>query len=531
MRDDIAQRYQQLTTAPQKIVFSDVAEEHRTAFIGPRPELSAASARAVSSETEFSMGAGVGNAADSAGSAAAASQNPATADVTPVAVGTAVELPAVERPAVERPAAGTDSSGNGRSAATADSAATAAAPVAADADELLSIAIQEQKESARRRKASGIPLVQIIMPCPACGALVRTTEEFSGKLAGCQKCGTMVLIPVIDSPAPKEKKLRKKVSPSRPLTWLTDGWLHSFLPTSLVLKPGSMADNHVLTDIALTESALFVVQYRRDSGKYVKGPPAEGAEKTMMQSAREKLLSYLRRSPPEPEKVVDEIRERWKKLREYVAKTGEFKDFPNAEIRFITSEHVRDLRLVQPITRVQESMFAGVPVFGDGRIATFLPLKSADGQQSYLSLPLSTFRVFNERLTSLFSAGLPASENGVPETEKSDSFTCHLNQSRFDAVSNVAYYQRDPGYELELVGYRCTSCGITISESGRAAKKLGGSNAKGLIKTKCPKCGGKFGYDPLYRIARSPEVESSVDSGAEGDAVAPSTDAAASGAI
>ena len=367
-----------------------------------------------------------------------------------------------------------------------------------------------------------MPLIQIIMPCSSCGTLVRTTEEFAGKTVGCQKCGAMVAIPVIDSPARKEKKLRKK--PSRPLTWLTDGWIHSFLPTSLVLKPGSMADNHVLTDIALTESALFIVQYRRDSGKYVKGPPAEGAEKTMMQAAREKLLSYLRRSPPEPEKLVDEIRERWKKLREFIAKSGEFKDFPNVEIRFVTNEHARDLRLVQPIARVQESMFAGVPVFGDGRIATFLPLKSVDGQQNYLWLPLSTFRTFNERLKSLYMAGLPASENGVPDTEKTDSFTCHLNQSQFDGIRSVPCYERDPGYELEAVGYRCTSCGITISESGRAAKKLGGAIAKGLLKTKCPKFGGKFGYDPIYRIVRSPEVDSAADS----EASAEPADAAAS---
>ncbi len=130
MRDDIAERYQQLTASPQKIVFSDVAEEQRTALIGPRPELAAFSAKAgVKTDpagTEFSVGREVVDRTGAPGAAAVASQNPEPASAKNV------DPPA----AAERSAAAAGVPGNLRKAATAESAA-AAAPPAASADEAL----------------------------------------------------------------------------------------------------------------------------------------------------------------------------------------------------------------------------------------------------------------------------------------------------------------------------------------------------------------------------------------------------------
>ena len=152
-------------------------------------------------------------------------------------------------------------------------------------------------------------------------------------------------------------------------------------------------------------------------------------------------------------------------------------------------------------------MFAGVPVFGDGRIAIFLPIPSEDGLQAYCSQGLTTFRKLHEVLKTNFRLELPATENGVPDAERSDSLNCFINQSRVESVRNLSYYRQDPAFELELSGYRCKSCTAVISEEGRKKNKLGGANGKGIAKAKCPKCSGKMGEELLYRIKKSPVAD------------------------
>ena len=161
---------------------------------------------------------------------------------------------------------------------------------------------------------------------------------------------------------------------------------------------------------------------------------------------------------------------------------------------------------MQPVTKAHESMFAGVPVFGEGRIALFMPVSADDGQQAFCSFALTSWRQAAEKLKALFGIEIPTADNGVPENEKADTLSCFVNQSKVESIRNLIYYQKDPAFELELTGHRCKSCGTVISEEGRAKNKLGGANGKGIAKAKCPKCSGKMGEEPLYKIKKSAEA-------------------------
>ena len=66
-------------------------------------------------------------------------------------------------------------------------------------------------------------------------------------------------------------------------------------------------------------------------------------------------------------------------------------------------------------------------------------------------------------------------------------------------------YLADPALNAVIGGYRCQGCGLVVSEDGRKKEKLGGANAKGLAKAKCPKCGEKFGQPT--RSTSSPTAE------------------------
>ena len=213
--------------------------------------------------------------------------------------------------------------------------------------------------------------------------------------------------------------------------------------------------------------------------------------------ADKKKRGLLGKSPK-----IDRAEQR-KQIREQVSAAGDFSALTDVEVHSISAAQVPEIRLVQPILKAHESMFAGVPVFGDGRIAIFLPIASDGGLQAYCSQSLTTFRALYDGLKTNFKLELPATENGVPDADRADNLNCFINQSRVESVRSLSYYQQDSAFELELSGYRCKSCTAVISEEGRKKNKLGGPNGKGIAKAKCPKCSGKMGEELLYRIKKS----------------------------
>jgi hypothetical protein len=287
-----------------------------------------------------------------------------------------------------------------------------------------------------------------------------------------------VQVPEIRRKAVEKKEEKAAVQVN--VTWISDVWFHAIAPGSVTLKPGSAASLHTEADIALSPLGIHVVTF------------SDGDKK------KKSLLSFGAARP------ADRSAQR-KQVRDHVASTGEFHNLPNCDVRLIAPSNVPDLKLVQPILKVQESMFAGVPIFGEGRIAVFLPLDSDTQSQTFCSFPLSIWRNFIAKIKELFDFTLPATENGVPDAEKNETLSCFVNQAKIESVKALIYYQQDPAFELELTGFRCKSCGTAVSEEGRKKNKLGGANGKGIAKAKCPKCSGKMGEEPLYRIRKAPD--------------------------
>ncbi|MEY3457914.1 MAG: hypothetical protein RL215_1071, partial [Planctomycetota bacterium] len=362
----------------------------------------------------------------------------------------------------------------------ADTPRPAAKTAGPPSDDLLSIALEEQRDDRRRRneRLAERQKRQMLVPC-SCGSWVRVHEDSAGKAVRCRKCGNAIQIPEIRRKTTEKKDEKPAVQLN--VTWISDVWFHQIAPGSVTLKPGSAAPQHTEADLALTPAGIHVIAF------------SDGDRK------KKSLLSF-----GSSDKQADRSAHR-KQVRDVVASTAEFRNLPNCDVRSIPPEEIANLKLVQPILKVQESMFAGVPIFGEGRIAIFLPVESDAGKQTYCSFTLSAWRNFNAKLRELFAHSLPASENGVPDTEKNETLSCFINQSKIESIKSLVYYQQDPAFELELTGFRCNSCGTAISEDGRKKNKLGGANGKGIAKTKCPKCSGKMGEEPLYKIRKAPE--------------------------
>ena len=497
MREDVAEEYRKLVDNPQKIIFSDLPANKRTETIPPR-EAKGGYARILDAEEdEFSLQQDDASAAsfelDSAAEGAATTASP---------VSTSVSIPASTEKADEKTAAKPERIKAEEDDQNSDSESVESAPKPDDAsasddaapakettaDDLLGIALIQEKESGRRKRKRRAELrrKRILIPCSACGVWLRVREEQAGKTVRCRGCQTTVSVPEIRK---KDKATSEVEAPRVEFEWLTDIHLHLVTPTEISLKPGSLQDSFQTADVVFNDDGLQLIAL----------------------GAAPKKKSLFSRGGSE------ELSEKRTAVREHIGKSGEFTKLPDAELLSVSTDALSSVRLVQPVRKAHESMFAGVAVFGEGRIAVYLPLTLEGGQQAFCSMPLNLWRQFSRQLRSV-GVELPAKANGVPEQEHHISPLCHYTQAKVESIREVAYYTNDDAFELELTGYRCTACGIAVSESGRAKHKLGGSAGKSIAKAKCPKCAAKFGNEPLYRITKAPEAIESDSETAEAPA-------------
>ncbi len=485
MRDDVAERYKKLVDNPQKIIFSDLPPDERTETIPPRSTRGGYARVVDADEDEFILQGEDMAEPDfelNTGAAAGAATAPESAQTADTESAPASESPAAAKPAPETPS---DDSAQKESApeATAEQTeqqgrteeAASPPPGEADADDLLSIAITQEKEAGERKRErrAAMNRKRILIPCPSCGVWLRVREEQSGRSVRCRSCQTPVSVPKIKK---KEKKADSKKAPELVLDWIEDLHVHLVVPTDITLKPASLEDTYQTADAVFTEDGMHLV--------ILGGPPKK---KSLFSRGSDDTLPQLRTE-----------------IRDHVKKTGELKDLPGGELYSVPSDNLSSIRLVQPIRQAHESMFAGVPVFGVGRIVVYLPVNLEDGKQLYCSMPLTLWRQFATHLKQA-EITLPAKENGVPQSEIHASPLCHYTQAKVESIRDLPYYQNDSAYELELTGYRCAACGTAVSESARAKNKLGGKAGKGIAKAKCPSCSAKFGNEPLYRISKAPE--------------------------
>ena len=501
MRADVAARYRQLTTNPQPIIYSTIPPESRKDYLPPRAESRAEQSSKAVDNDDFKLGSGV-NSVESGDFEIDSGVKPATAPVAlpkaPAAASPAKPVAPIDGP--DKPESTPHVSGKSKGAppasdatppaavatasSTAETPATATSRSKGSEDDLLSFAVEEQREGKKRRNQKNAERLrkQVLVPC-TCGAWIRVNEDQAGKTLRCKQCKQPVVVPGLKKKAEKQEKPAAKAETveQKTISWIDDAWFHILSPAALVLKPGSLTGKHTEVDIALDSSGLHVLTF-------------SGTKK------KRSIFSFGGGN-----KKADHLVRR-QQIRDQVSKTSSFENLENVEIRKVDVSRTGEVRLVQPVAKVSESMFAGVPVFGDGRIAVFLPIEIDGGKQAFLSFSISGWRVIAEQLKSLFGVELNGTENGIPESDKAEALSCFMNQSRIESIRGLIYYQKDAAYTLELTGHKCKSCGTTISEEGRKAAKLGGVKGKGIAKAKCPKCSNKMQAEPLYKIAKGPDV-------------------------
>ncbi len=363
---------------------------------------------------------------------------------------------------------------------------------ASTGDPLLDIALQEERESKKRirkakrekgkaRRLAGAMAGYVAVFCPN-GHRIQVDEKYRGLTGRCPKCKSMFLVPVQDWEAERRAKLEaaeanKKVS--RYDNWSLDLHLHKLDPAKLKLKLGSLASAFHEVDVCSTdEGVLMIVHGKQNAGLF-----AGEKNKKKREELRVDVEDYLR---------LDK----------------ELLDLPAAGYRFYTAEDVRKSQIVQPAIYAHESMFAGVPVFGDGRIAVRLPVTAADQDTQdimFLVFHLSDFRTFSSLVAEKFEFANFGQAEGVPLSDDFTDHKCHYSDRALKSIEVSEFHHADSAMELELIGRKCQACGLVVSEESRKKEKLGGATGKGIAKAKCPKCEQKFGNTSLFGLKSEDE--------------------------
>lgn len=387
-----------------------------------------------------------------------------------------------------------------RKQAAAESESDVPHSVATAGDALLQVALQEERELERRggrRKAGFNPTRvadgwMITCPCPA-RVRIKIKEAHRGKTGKCPNpsCGSYFTVPAdlpTDEPdqatagsAAAEAASGFPANPADkagPFThWLRDVRLHVVKPAKAKRKPGGHEKDFQPADLGFSKAdgIAAIALATKPAGLMARPKKPE--------QLREDFVAELRAGKP-----VSEL-----------SSTAKFTFEPNVLGKLIVE---------YPPAYEHESTFAGVPVFGEGRIAVKLPPAGAPDEQHFVSLTLSQYQRLQELLDGLFEIQQFGLGCPIPRNDDVVNLVCHYSEDTLTVLRNPSYHLADPELELETVGYRCESCGLIVSENSRKKEKIGGLEGKKLASAKCPKCKGKFGNNPLYALKpKAPAAE------------------------
>ena len=357
--------------------------------------------------------------------------------------------------------------------------AAASALKAGPEDELLKIAADEEAEIAQVRKAATTKDTFVVF-CPQ-GHRIRVREKFRGKRGKCPKCESVFVVPLKPKPNAKKKTDHEldtvnagvggtTVRSGRYAQWLTDVRLHTVVPEKLKLKADSLLNEFQAVDLGVSADDLLLVTLVASAGMFgsnLKKKPA--------------IRAAMREQLAKPDASIDGLA---------VATKRQF-----------AKETFAQLVMVQPAPLDTESLFGNIPVFGAGRIAVRLPKSAEDKHAQYLSFALSEFRTFAQTLQAVGALNGLGENTEIPLTDHYETFKCHYSEVPVRDLASIDYYRKDPTFKLEIGGWKCSGCGLIVSEDARQKEKLGGLNGKGLAKAKCPKCTQKFGSNALVQLA------------------------------
>tara|TARA_R110002095_G_scaffold152237_4_gene132230 strand:- start:255705 stop:257282 length:1578 start_codon:yes stop_codon:yes gene_type:complete len=366
--------------------------------------------------------------------------------------------------------------------------------VATGGDVLLNVALEEEREEKKRRKGGGRRRRRragkteggIVVYCPN-GHRIRVREEYRGSAGKCPACNVMYLVPL----AAKKEEDQEQGTPDEAaaeaegseglnagayLSWFKDIKLHAVDPTKLKLKPNSLEKAFTIVDLVISPEKMLVLGLLK-SGRLGKGA------KIKQEQARTEIAQHLREEKDDAE-------------------------IPAFSVQTVNSDQMPILRVTFPTMYDHESVFAGVPVFGKGRIAVALPKQENSKENQYLTFSLTEYRKFAEALSELYSIDNLGQDSGIPMADQINTVACHYSEEAFETLDNesLEFYEADPEIELTLVGRQCQGCQLIVSEDSRKKEQIGGKAGKGIAKAKCPKCNEKFGTISLWQIVKAIEA-------------------------
>ena len=349
--------------------------------------------------------------------------------------------------------------------------------MATGGDVLLDIALTEEKESAGVRQKQEAQRKKTQK-----GSKRKSTgEPPSPERLAAQKRALAKRKAAQKRAAEQKKKAEEKWS------WLLDVRQHAINPQKLRLKPGSVEKQFEHVDVGCSAQGVIVISF-----------------------AKKPALTLFK-----PKTNPDDLR---KEVREHLEADKKKDELPAPKHEFFDAEAVKQFKVVQPVVYVHESMFAGVPVFGEGRIVICLPLKPGSPEQRFLAFWLSEFRVFSKALEKYFEIKDLGILEGVPLTDPILDLKCHYSEEPLKVLDPDAakLYEADPNIKLELAGWRCEGCGLVVGEEARRKEKIGGLKGKTIAKAKCPKCEKKFGNTQLFKLAE-PETKPAEEESAKSE--------------
>jgi len=513
MRQEIADAFERMQNKRPDVEFQPLPERK------PEPAKVAATGRSVaSSPGDFELGATFTSAAPdertagvSAFSGGSRGKESEPQPAAPAEAATSLESaePKAEKAAKRRPT-------KPEEGAEAHSTATAG-------DALLQVALQEEREAERRgfKRRPGFDPVRvadgwfITCPCPA-RVRIKVKEAHRGKTGKCPNpsCGSYFTVPA-DLPMDEAQQAAANAEAAAEAAsgfaanpadkagaythWLRDVRLHVVKPAKAKRKPGGHEKDFQPADVGFAKDVGIAVL------SLTTKPAGMLAKPKKPEQVREDLLTELRDGKPAVE--------------------------TSAQLKFTFEPGVLGKMIVEyPPAYEHESTFAGIPVFGEGRIAVKLPPAGAPDEQHFVSLTLTQFRRLQELLDGLFEIQQFGLGCPIPREEDVVHLVCHYSEEPFTILRNPAFHRADPETPLEVLGYRCESCGLIVSESSRRKEKIGGLEGKKLASAKCPKCKGKFGNSPLYAVkpkeaapADAPPADAASKDASESSAESPAT--------
>jgi len=350
--------------------------------------------------------------------------------------------------------------------------------VATGGDALLDIAMQEERANTkkrRKRKLTGGTRTAgggLIIFCPY-GCHIEVKEDHRGMTGRCPKCRAPFFVP-IDPPNFKKKKKKGDAaagddsSSGKYATWLDDLHLHSVNPEKLKLKADSLLKDFAPADFGFSPDDLLVAKLAKKAGGLFGGG----------------------------DKNADPRQD----MRKYLAEGKPFDELPATEKHLYSKEDLAQIKVVQPAANRAESMFHGIPIFGEGRIAVQLPFEDGITDTVYVSMGLTEFWEFNKAAQEQLGIENLGEGCGIPPEHVFSDYKCHYTDATVRALENLEFYKADGKVKLVIAGYRCGTCGLAVGEDGRKKENLGGKTGKGIAKAKCPKCEAKMGDNPLYTL-------------------------------